>query len=182
MKDIVYANNEREIKKYNYATIKTKGNVKGETKKNLIITNKRIINESISEKYVVRNEIPISSVEFINSNFSTQNKGLFGAIALIVLGIIIAIVSKILVGSNIPMFIGLAICLLGIILLLVSLFSARESVTLTFSGRKNKHNILSLGSSNIKNNKITTKKIKVDREIACKMVEEIGAILINING
>lgn len=171
------AKNETILKKYNYSLQKSKS---GSLENNLIITDKRIISESVSEKSVLRKEMPVAAADYIGSTYAANNATLIIGLAILVLGItliIVGAVSEMVAG----IIIGIIAIVAGVVVLVLALLKRGAAVTLQISGKMGEHNLMSVGASTLSSRKkINSVKIKVNKEESLKMIDEIGALLIGI--
>ena len=183
---MVLAKDEQLIKDWHYATGKSgKFFNKLHTKCNLAVTNKRIVYTAENERKISRQEMPMDLAKSVYGSHETVSK--FGAIALIVLGILVAIVGIVL-GLKIP-FIGyiiMAIALIfggylaikGLILLNQGEFMAKVT-SVELEGES-----LTLSASRLlaKKKPAAAMKIKLNNDVAREIVEELGAIIAEFRG
>ena len=173
--DFLLAKNEEVLKEYDYSV--TKKNRK-KIQNTLYVTNKRIINESSGVQGFSREEIPVEAVDYIDVNYTTIQKSIIGIIICILLAIgcvVGAIMSKINY-----IYIGTGVfALLAIILLILFLLSRTARFTLVLSGKMYQSSLLSVTAS-IGKPKIKSLKIKVDKDTSKKMLEEIGAMILDV--
>ena len=186
MKDLKLAKEEKILKEYLYSTRAQKGLGGGKKTidKKLIITNKRVISESKSEYTIIRKEMPLFACDYITSSYAKQTTSLAGAIVCMVIGLIAIIVSFVLkeqMYKLIPLALGIVLIAIGIILLVLALLKKSASVEIRIAGKEAEHSLLSVGSSNMTRTKGAKKiKIIVDRETSETMINEIGALLLDI--
>ncbi|MBP5408035.1 MAG: hypothetical protein J6Y42_02740 [Bacilli bacterium] len=179
--EIRLASNEVIYKKFEYTTRKGKN-----SKRSLIVTNKRLISEIMDKTGVKRKEIPIEEAEFISTSYANTKSSVVGIVILIILGAALEGVGlkvpiPIPYGQFIAYGIGALFLILAIILLIKYFINRQATVELTISGVKRETNIISLGSSNMSSKgKMNDIKIQVDRNQSIKMVNELGATLLDV--
>ena len=184
--ELKLAKDEKIIKEYLYSTRAQKGlgGSKNALEKKLIVTTKRVISESKSSLTVIRKEIPLEACDYITSSYSKQATSLIGAIVCFVIGII-GIIASFALGDSvykyIPLGLGALLIALGVVLLVLFLIKKSASVEIRIAGKLAEHNLLSVGSSNMGSHKKAKKiKIIVDRNTSEIMVNEIGALLLDV--
>ena len=187
MEQLRLANNERIVKNYNYSTV-TKGVFKKETTQNsLTITNRRIVLQSLSPRSAARKEIPVSAAEYVDATFAKNGRSLAKTIISAILTIAL-FVAYFTLGEQLGemvtyILIPAALALVATIInIFVYIFSLGGAVLITIGGRRSEVTLLTLGASNMVEAKGSeSMKIKVDREVSATMVNELGAIIMNIN-
>ena len=197
MEQLRLGNNEKIVKNYDYSTV-TKGIFKKEvTTNSLTVTNRRIVLQSVSNHVASRKEIPVSSAEYVDATFAKNGRSLLKTI---LCGIITVafLVGFFVINSKMNQLVGgaeginpVAIIFLvaagvGLIMtainVLVYIFSLGGAVLITIGGRRPEIELLTLGASNMVDAKGTDSiKIKVDRHVSETMVNELGAVIMNIN-
>ena len=184
--ELKLAKDEKIIKEYLYSTRAQKGlgGGKNSLEKKLIVTTRRVISESKSELTVIRKEIPLEACDYITSSYSKQATSLIGAIVCFVIGLIGIIASFVVkdeIYKFIPLGVGAILIALGIVLLVLFFIKKSASVEVRIAGKLSEHSLLSVGSSNMGSRKKAKKiKIIVDRHSSEIMVNEIGALLIDV--
>ena len=185
---MVLAKDEQLIKDWHYATGKSgKFFNKLHTKCNLAVTNKRIVYTAENERKISRQEMPMDLAKSVYGSHETVSK--FGAITLIVLGILVAIVGIVLgISIKIPVigYIIMAIALIfggylaikGLILLNQGEFMAKVT-SVELEGES-----LTLSASRLlaKKKPAAAMKIKLNNDVAREIVEELGAIIAEFRG
>lgn len=182
------ANGEQILKSYTYGLTKASKLFKSSTvDHSLIVTNKRIIAESESKHGINRKEVPLNAVDYIDSYASGASNPLL-LIKSIIIGII-ALLACIFLNNNLGEIVeNNMLIILGCVIFAVFLaigiiryiLSKRFAVKVVFSGRMGENNLLDVGASNLAGSKSNAViRIKVDREVGSKMVDEIGAIILN---
>ena len=153
------AKNETLVKSWDYAHEK-----KGFEHKNynLTVTDKRIIASSESHKSIDRREIYLDDVKTLEYSF--EKNGLFWAILLLILGIFTSIM------------------VVGIFLIIKAVHMIREkSFVLTITTNGFESDGLHVGASSL--HKITKGrgklKVKVNKDAANEIIEELGAIVLD---
>lgn len=200
MEQLRLANNEKIVKNYDYSTV-SKGIFKKEvTTNSLTVTNKRIVLQSMSKHVAARKEIPVSSAEYVDATFAKNGRSLLRTI---IFGIftLISVVAFFVLNSYLNnaaaeigaetgvspialiMLVPAAIFLIATIVnVLIYIFSLGGAVLITIGGRNNEVELLTLGASNMVESKSSQSiKIKVDRNVSETMVNELGAVIMNIN-
>ena len=175
------AKNEIIIKRFDYTTRKIKN-----SKRSLIVTNKRIISEIMDRNSVMRKEIPVSEAEYISTSYANTKSSLVAFILFLILAIVAGIVGwkvELPVSYMNYGLYGLAgLFLLLACIMLGKFFKNRAaSVEITISGKKMETQVFSLGSSNMSSkSKAKDLKIQIDRNQSIAMVNELGAVLIDV--
>lgn len=149
--------NESVIKSWDYAYTKQRGERKTY---NLTVTDKRMVASSESSNNVDRREIYLDDVKTMDYSFSKS--GLLGALLLIIFGVFLSIV------------------IIGIFMIINGVHKLKEgSFTLTITTRGEESDGIALGASSFLNlkKKRGKLKVKVDREAAIEIINELGAIL-----
>ncbi|MCM1367633.1 MAG: hypothetical protein NC184_02330 [Roseburia sp.] len=178
---LLLSDDEKILKSYEYSkTIGKKSLFKPEqVSSKLIVTNKRIIDEHSSDKGVSRSEIPVDSADYIGTYFTKKMPSLILGIVLIVLGVIASIVAAIVLMPLIA--VGILLVVIGVVLIVKAILGRGGSVVVQISGYHGDHNLMSLGSSmGVFASGVKNIKVAVNVEIAEQMVNEIGAIIMNV--
>lgn len=176
---MVLAKDEVLIKDWNYASGKT-GLLFGlHTEAKIAVTNKRVIYSAENERKIARQEIPLKAAKSVYSSHETVSK--LGAIMLILLGIVLAIVGIVLMvikdGDLLPL--GLVAIVLGIALALWGynrLNQGAFSLTITTCGIEGESMAVS-ASRMLGKRQAPVMRVKIHNDIAREIVEEIGAII-----
>ena len=175
------AKNEIIIKRFDYTTRKIKN-----SKRSLIVTNKRIISEIMDRNSVMRKEIPVSEAEYISTSYANTKSSLLAFILFLILAIVAGIVGW-KVELPVPYLNYGLYGLAGLFLLLACIMLGKffknraASVEITISGKKMETQVFSLGSSNMSSkSKVKDLKIQIDRNQSVAMVNELGAVLIDV--
>ena len=175
------AKNEIIIKRFDYTTRKIKN-----SKRSLIVTNKRIISEIMDRNSVMRKEIPVSEAEYISTSYANTKSSLLAFILFLILAIVAGIVGW-KVELPVPYMNYGLYGLAGLFLLLSCIMLGKffknraASVEITISGKKMETQVFSLGSSNMSSkSKAKDLKIQIDRNQSIAMVNELGAVLIDV--
>lgn len=175
------AKNEIIIKRFDYTTRKIKN-----SKRSLIVTNKRIISEIMDRNSVMRKEIPVSEAEYISTSYANTKSSLLAFILFLILAIVAGIVGW-KVELPVPYMNYGLYGLAGLFLLLACIMLGKffknraASVEITISGKKMETQVFSLGSSNMSSkSKAKDLKIQIDRNQSIAMVNELGAVLIDV--
>lgn len=193
MRELVLAKGESIVKNYTYVKYK-KSRRKVESESSLIVTDKRVIKEVKSEKYVSRQEMPITAVDFVNCSIKNQSRSLKAtiisailALVFLVGGITFNFINPIQgLDSAIPSYVcygfGLVAILLSVSAFAVWIKSCGCSVSVALLSYKEKN---ALFGASIKNHYdaldgLPKLKMEVDREVADQMVEELSAVIFTI--
>ena len=191
MKQIKLAAGESVAKIYSYGKVAA-GRKKNAVENSLIVTNKRVVYQSLGRNTVSRKEIPVEAAEYVETKYTTQKAGIVLAILSLIIGGALLVLGLDLFGLKfiseyklaIPFMAGGA-ALLAISLLLIIRFICRRrrgAVEVIISGRLMENELLSFGVSSLKirQKKAERIRVKVDKSVAVEMVNELGALLINI--
>ena len=188
MINLVLSKNEKVVKEYAYGEEKVKGLIAGavhkkeNVKNSLIITNKRIINQTLGPNKVARDEMPIDAAEYVYSSLKKDQKSIVPAIISMVLGLILLIVGlvvKVNILNIVLIILGVLGLVGGIVLLIMWFMSKTAKVEVHISGKTPNTQLLEVSTSSIVTKKIREFKIIVDRDVAAQMVNEIGAIILD---
>ena len=184
MEQIKLAAGESVAKVYTYGRTVV-GKQRRTIDESLIITNKRVIYQSIGDRFVKRKEIPISAAEYVGTRYTTES----GSLALAVICFILSAASAVLSLVNPwPSYLWISLSVMALMLALGSLLtvvyirSLRGAVEVVISGRLPEYKLVYVGMSNLKARaqNATRVSITVDRATALEMVNELGAVLLNV--
>lgn len=154
--DIKYASNEQLVKTWDYASSK-----EGSDRRdyNISVTNKRIIYTAEGNKGIDRREMYLSDVKTLEYGFA-KSAGI-GTILLLIFGIITAIV------------------VVGIFMIIKAVHLLREKTfTLEITANGFESEGISVGASSLLTSKKHKKlKVKVYKEAAMELINELGAIV-----
>ncbi len=150
--------NETLLKSWTYAKEKQGWEHK---EYNLTVTDKRIISSAESSKCMDRREIYLDDVKTLEYNFA--KKGAFGAMLMLILGIITSIM------------------VIGIFLIIRAVHILKEkSFTLTITTQGEESDGINLGASSMLRSKKHGKlKVKVNKDAAIEIMNELGAIVLD---
>ena len=193
MRELVLAKGESIIKKYTYVKYK-KGRKKVESESSLIVTDKRVIKETTADKYVSRQEMPVSAVDFVDCSIKNQKRSLktaiIGAILSIIFlagGVTFSCITPIqgidpLIPSYICYGFGVVTMLLMISSFVVWAKSRGCSVSVALLSYKQKN---ALFGASIKNDydaldRLPKLRMEIDRDVADQMVVELSAVIFTI--
>ena len=177
---MILVKGEGVIKEWNYAVSKQKSE---KTTASLVVTNKRIIHDIQNKHSIERTEVPIAEVKSVH--FVSSSKSNLGAIMMIVLGVILAIVGIVLMtGQNpamsaigfLPIFLGVVLVIVGILGLNKCAFGM-EVLTRELEGTSLVAG--AIGYSSKKKKRKTKIKIKVNKEVVADIIDSLGAIIID---
>lgn len=193
MRELVLANGESVVKKYTYVKYK-KSRKKVEIESSLIVTDKRVIKEEKSDKYVSRQELPIGAVDFVDCSITNQNRSLkmtiIGAILSIIFlagGVAFNFITPIQgIDPSIPSYVCYGFGVVAIILMIsafiVWLRSCGCSVSVMLLSYKAKNALFGASIKNDYNapDRTTKLKMEIDKEVADQMVEELSAVIFTL--
>ena len=171
------ANGEKIIKDWDYAKQKGGAGLAGKIKKNLTVTNKRIVHEVHSNVARTHQEIPLNAVKSIS--MSSVRKVPTGAILAIILGIVTVAASFILPDMQTSVKAG--IIGVGALLFIIGVLCLGQGAfTLEIATKGLEGSSLYVGSSSIGSRKKKVKKVKmkVDLKVVDDIMDTLGAILL----
>ena len=179
--ELKLANNEQIVKTYTYSTRSIKSNAgKENVNNNLIITNKRIINESVSKKTVIRKEIPVEAADYVYTVFATQGITLLVAIIAAVAGVLSLIIG-VTTDMTILTVLGIVMLVIAVAAVIKFFLNKGAGVMVEISGKMGEHSLMQMGTSSLtKSVRLRKLKIKVDKSVSEAMVNEIGALLLDL--
>lgn len=194
MKELVLAPSENIVKKYTYVRHK-KSAKKILSESSLIVTNKRVVKETISDKAVSRQEIPVGAIDFVDCSVKNQKRSLkktvissILALLFLVAGVVFNFITPIQgIDPMIPCYVCYGFGLISI-LLTISFFviwckSSGCSVDVVLLSYKKKN---ALFGASIKDDYEVIKepklKMEIDRDVADLMVDELSAIIFSVKG
>lgn len=193
MRELVLANGENVVKKYTY--VKYKKNKKTvECESSLIVTDKRVIKETIADDYVSRHEMPVSAVDFIDCGVKKQTRSLKQAIISAILAVII-FAGGVTLGFTAPIqsidpMIPSYVCYgFGIIAMLLSasffilwIRSTGCSLDVVLMSHKERNALFGarIKSDYDVHSRLPKLKMEVDREVAETMVDELSAVIFSM--
>ena len=196
--NLLLSKGEQVIKEFQYGEKKAKGlfaGKKNNVKRSLIVTNKRIVSQSEGPNTTARKEIPLSAADYVTSSFTKKQRSLVPAIIALVFGLIALIAGLVIKtknGSGDPIMamvivqigllvIGGGLLILGIVLLILYFISKTAGVEIVIAGKCLETQLLSVSSSNLQvGKKVKLFKIVVNREVAYPMINELGALLLDL--
>lgn len=188
--ELIIARNEELIKIYRFYSSSTNTKEEGEVQKNLIVSNKRIVIESNNASGFSREELPLASIDRIDTRFYYAKRGKFGLLILI-LGIVLNGLSLIeIIKTSFGTYnyllnlIGTVLVVLGIIFFIIK--KPKQAFKLTFYSYEEFHNLSSISGENFitKERKRTSEKtVKIKSKVtpaARVMINELNALLIDL--
>lgn len=189
--ELKMAPREQIVKEYLYSERKLKGALKDEVKSYLIVTNKRIINRNEGNKILAQKEIPISSADYIYSMYGIAIGNIILPFLLILVGIALLVLNSRFSWGGVLLWPGIIAIVIGVGWFVWMIIRRRDSVFVKISGKAPEYHIISIGATNIENKKTGSKKlnkkdvirelkIKVNKETAIQMVNEIGALILQL--
>ena len=175
---MVLAKDEVLIKDWNYASGKT-GLLFGlHTEAKIAVTNKRVIYTAENERKIARQEIPLKAAKSVYSSHETVSK--LGAIMLMILGVILAVVGIVLTLQDSALAIlGIVAIVLGAVVAWLGYTRLNQgafSLTITTCGIEGESMAVS-ASRMLGKRQAPVMKVKIHNDIAREIVEEIGAII-----
>ena len=200
--DLMLSKGEQIVKEFQYGEKKQKGlfaGKKNNVKRSLIVTNKRIVSQSQGQNTTARKEIPLSAADYVTSSFTKHQFSIVPAIILAIFGLA-ALIAGLVMSNQKPsggsssssdmtnqiigfILLGLGglFLILAIILLFVFLFNRSAGVEIIIAGKCLETQLLDVASSNLKpSKKAKLFKIIVKKEIAFPMINELGALLLDL--
>ena len=155
---IKLANSESMIKAWTYAHSKQRLERKEHS---LIVTDKRIIASSESNKSVTRREIYLQDVKSMDYNFT--QRGIFGAVICLIFGILtaVAIIGIFFIAHAVKMF-----------------RDKKFILTITTEGFESFG--LEIGASSFFAKKRGKIKVRVNKEDVFDIIDELGAIVLDV--
>lgn len=191
--NLIFSRVEENIKVYRYYTSTLKDHDEADTNRNLIVTTKRIILESVNKHGFSRDEFPVEYIERIDTRFFRSKKSAFGLIMLL-LGLIIA-ASALIIGPSLDVVftgfhylvagLGVVILVLGIVHMAIK--KSKRAFKLTLYSSKEFFAFSTISAENYvlkeRNTKKESKKVKVVSNVtpaAFVMLNELNALLIDI--
>ncbi|MBQ7323682.1 MAG: hypothetical protein IJW96_03870 [Clostridia bacterium] len=194
---LVFAKDERVVKSYDYATVSTtKGLSEDREVKSLIITNKRIIHRCSSHKHIVQSEMPITKATYFECAYqSVRHPGmLFLCILFLLLGagafvgmnfIPLEVIPTVLMDKMI--YLPIALLVISLLFFIIWLVTKKGAINCTFSTDGMKQPVMQVASNPLVDllKKFSKKqkgkvKVVVDAHACAGMVDELGAVLLNI--
>lgn len=172
------ANGESIVKEWNYASSKVGAN---SSTANLTITNKRIVHSIDGTFSTDREEIPLSSVKSVS--FSHAKTSVIGAIVMIILGCLLAIIGIVAAANSGEGVILVPFLIIGIILVIVGIASLGNGIFMLNVITTGVENVsLSLGAVKLsKRFKINQKaRIKINHDVVKDIIDSFGTIIINL--
>ena len=194
---LVFAKDERVVKSYDYATVSTtKGLSEDREVKSLIITNKRIIHRCSSHEHIVQSEMPITKATYFECAYqSVRNPGtLFLCILFLVLGVGAFVGMNFIPLEVIPyefmdkmIYLPVALLAISLLFLIVWLVTKKGAINCIFSTDGMVQPVMQVASNplvdllkNFSKKQKGKVKVVVDAQACAGMVDELGAVLMNI--
>ena len=163
--ETILAKDEVLIKQYDYASA---GSKKDAVMHSVIITDRRIISQEIGERTFVRDEMPLDHADYIATDYDSYKKDFGLTIIMFAYWFLI------------PTVLGIVTFVLGVVAMVVALKTRGASAQLEIRSRQPVYEMLSFSANGVKtNNKIEKLKIKVDKDVAERMLNEIGALILD---
>ncbi len=181
--ETMLAKDEVLIKQYDYAVTKSKHD---SVVHSVIVTDKRIIAQEQGERSFSRNEMPIDHADYILTDFDSYKRSVGLAVFLFVLSVLLAVGgfvwSRFVEGTYwflIPSGLAVVAAVFAVIALVIALTRKGASAELEIRSRQPVYEMLSFSANGLKpTNRLDKLKIRVDKEVAEKMLNEIGALIL----
>ena len=163
--ETILAKDEVLIKQYDYASA---GSKKDAVMHSVIITDRRIISQEIGERTFVRDEMPLDHADYIATDYDSYKKDFGLTIIMFAYGFLM------------PTVLGIVTFVLGVVAMVVALKTRGASAQLEIRSRQPVYEMLSFSANGVKtNNNLEKLKIKVDKDVAERMLNEIGALILD---
>ena len=177
------AKDEVLIKQYDYAVTKSKRDT---VMHSVIVTDRRIISQEQGARSFERDEMPIDHADYILTDFDSYKRSIALSVFLFVLSVLLAVGGFVWsrFAENTYWFLipsGLAVVavVFAIIALVVALNKNGASAELEIRSRQPVYELLSFSANGMKPAKRIEKlRIRVDKEVAEQMLNEIGALIL----
>lgn len=179
--ELILAKNEEIIKKYDYSEKHVKSGLQSnDVTSSLIITNKRIINESVSKKNIFRKEIPVESADYVSTAYASNAMSFLAAAALGA-AFLLFLILYFTTENSLLLTISIIAAVAAVVFVIIAILKRGAGVKLEISGKMGEYGLMEVGASSLQSAKrITKMKIKVDKETAQNMINELGAILLDL--
>lgn len=177
------AKDEILIKQYDYAVTKSKHDT---VMHSVIVTDRRIISQEQGGRSFERDEMPIDHADYILTDFDSYKRSVALSVFLFVLSVLLAVGgfvwSRFVEGTYwflIPSGLAVVAVIFAVIALVVSLTKNGASAELEIRSRQPVYELLNFSANGMKPSKRIEKlKIRVDKEVAEQMLNEIGALIL----
>lgn len=176
------AKDEVVLREYDYAIVKSK---KNEVLHSVILTDRRIIAQEQGPRSFARKEMPIEHADYISTNFDSYKHGVAFAVLLLTLSVLLAVGGFVwsrftdLRWFLIPSCLAVVALVFGVIVLILSISNKGASAELEIRSRTPIYEMLSVSANGMRaESKVDKIKIKVDKDIAEQLLNEIGAIVV----
>ena len=181
--ETMLAKDEILIKQYDYAVTKSKHDT---VMHSVIVTDRRIISQEQGGRSFERDEMPIDHADYILTDFDSYKRSVALSVFLFVLSVLLAVGgfvwSRFVEGTYwflIPSGLAVVAVIFAVIALVVSLTKNGASAELEIRSRQPVYELLSFSANGMKPLKRIEKlKIRVDKEVAEQMLNEIGALIL----
>ena len=181
--EIMLAKDEILIKQYDYAVTKSKHDT---VMHSVIVTDRRIISQEQGGRSFERDEMPIDHADYILTDFDSYKRSVALSVFLFVLSVLLAVGgfvwSRFVEGTYwflIPSGLAVVAVIFAVIALVVSLTKNGASAELEIRSRQPVYELLRFSANGMKPSKRIEKlKIRVDKEVAEQMLNEIGALIL----
>lgn len=181
--ETMLAKDEILIKQYDYAVTKSKHDT---VMHSVIVTDRRIISQEQGGRSFERDEMPIDHADYILTDFDSYKRSVALSVFLFVLSVLLAVGgfvwSRFVEGTYwflIPSGLAVVAVIFAVIALVVSLTKNGASAELEIRSRQPVYELLSFNANGMKPSKRIEKlKIRVDKEVAEQMLNEIGALIL----
>lgn len=182
--EITLAKDEVLIKQYDYASTKSKHDV---VIHSVIVTDRRIIAQEQGERSFSRDEMPLDHADYIITDFDSYKKPVMLAIVLFIISAVLAVgglvwslIAKDTYWFLIPTGLSVVALVFAIIALILALAKKGAMAELEIRSRQPAYEMFSFCANGIKPiTRFDKLRIKVDRDVAEQMLNEIGALILN---
>ena len=174
--------NEQVVRQWDYATSKSGMIDLNKTQATLTVTNKRVIHDVRNKLEISRTEVQLKDVKTVH--LTQTRKSMVGPIAMIVVGILLALVGLIVGMMDDSMMAILAVCLiLGIVLVIAGILKMRGGAftmdLYTYGSSENSLSIGAMGGKGLGKKNTSKIKVFVNNDVAFDIVESITAIILD---
>ncbi len=179
--ELILAKNEEIIKKYDYSEKHEKrGLISNDVTSSLIITNKRIINESVSKRNVFRKEIPIESADYVSTAYASNAMSFLAAAALAII-FVLFLIFYFSTENSLLLALSIIAAVAAVVFIIIAILKRGAGVKVEISGRMGEYGLMAVGASSLQSAKRLTKiKIKIDKGTAQNMINELGATILDL--
>lgn len=174
------AEGEYIVKRWNYAKAKEKKMIEGRKfELSLTVTNKRIISTVNSNRGLSQDEVYVEDVASISTR--TGLPAILVPALLLILGVALMVCGYIFTAHN-NFTVAIPMLLVGAIFIVISaLLFSRTGFELTIVSKGSITPSILTGASNLrKSRKSKAIRVRVDRDVAFQIQDELGAVILNV--